>query len=138
MALRVERDLAERGERVVELERLEELAVEVLGAEDGPRAVRRLRRYRDLQDLDNGLWAAGAEAAVHGTTPERVHFHEVGALDAIIDMLGVMAACEELGFDEFYTRPVTLGRGWAEMAHGTFPVPPPAVLRLLEGVPVRD
>jgi pyridinium-3,5-bisthiocarboxylic acid mononucleotide nickel chelatase len=81
---------------------------------------------------------AEAEAAVHGTTPERVHFHEVGALDAIVDILGVMAACRELGLDRFYTRPVTLGRGWADMAHGRFPVPPPAVLRLLEGIQVRD
>jgi pyridinium-3,5-bisthiocarboxylic acid mononucleotide nickel chelatase len=81
---------------------------------------------------------AEAEAAVHGTTPERVHFHEVGALDAIVDILGVMAACRELGVERFYTRPVTLGRGWAEMAHGRFPVPPPAVLRLLEGIAVRD
>jgi pyridinium-3,5-bisthiocarboxylic acid mononucleotide nickel chelatase len=81
---------------------------------------------------------AEAEASVHGTTPEKVHFHEVGALDAIVDILGVMAACQEMGFDRFYTRPITLGRGWAEMAHGSFPVPPPAVLKLLEGLPVRD
>lgn len=81
---------------------------------------------------------AEAEARVHGTTPDRVHFHEVGALDAIVDVLGVVAGCAELGFSEFYTRPVTLGRGWAEMAHGNFPVPPPAVLGLLQGMPVRD
>jgi uncharacterized protein (TIGR00299 family) protein len=81
---------------------------------------------------------AHAEAEVHGTTPERVHFHEVGALDAIVDILGVMAACGELGLERFYTRPVALGRGWAEMAHGRFPVPPPAVLKLLEGVPTAD
>lgn len=81
---------------------------------------------------------AEAEAEVHGTTPERVHFHEVGALDAIVDVLGAVAGCAELGFEEFYTRPVTLGRGWAEMAHGRFPVPPPAVLKLLQGIPVRD
>ena len=81
---------------------------------------------------------AEAEASVHGTTPEKVHFHEVGALDAIVDILGVMAGTRELGFDRFYTRPITLGRGWAEMAHGRFPVPPPAVMKLLEGLPVRD
>ena len=81
---------------------------------------------------------AEAEAEVHGTTPEKVHFHEVGALDAIVDILGVMAGCRELGFERFYTRPVTLGRGWADMAHGRFPVPPPAVMKLLEGLPVRD
>jgi pyridinium-3,5-bisthiocarboxylic acid mononucleotide nickel chelatase len=81
---------------------------------------------------------AEAEAAIHGTTPDRVHFHEVGALDAIVDIVGTMAALEELGVERFYTRPVALGRGWADMAHGRFPVPPPAVLKLLEGLPVRD
>jgi len=81
---------------------------------------------------------ADAEAEVHGTSRERVHFHEVGALDAVIDVLGAVAGCAELGFEEFYTRPVTLGRGWAMMEHGNFPVPPPAVLKLLQGIPVRD
>jgi pyridinium-3,5-bisthiocarboxylic acid mononucleotide nickel chelatase len=81
---------------------------------------------------------ADAEAEVHGTTRERVHFHEVGALDAIVDVLGAMAGMAELGFRDFYTRPVALGRGWAEMEHGTFPVPPPAVLKLLQGIAVRD
>jgi uncharacterized protein (TIGR00299 family) protein len=81
---------------------------------------------------------AEAEAEVHGTTPERVHVHEVGALDAIVDILGVMAACEEMGYSAFYTRPLALGRGWAEMAHGRFPVPPPAVLKLVQGLPVSD
>jgi len=81
---------------------------------------------------------AEAEAEVHGTTRERVHFHEVGALDAIIDVLASVAGAAELGFTEFYTRPVALGRGWVDMAHGNFPVPPPAVLKLLGGIPVRD
>ena len=81
---------------------------------------------------------AEAEAEVHGTTRERVHFHEVGALDAIIDVLASVAGAAELGFTEFYTRPVALGRGWVDMAHGNFPVPPPAVLKLLQGIPVRD
>lgn len=81
---------------------------------------------------------AEAEAAVHGTTPERVHFHEVGALDAIIDVLASAAGVAELGFTEFYTRPVALGRGWVDMEHGHFPVPPPAVLKLMKGIPVRD
>lgn len=81
---------------------------------------------------------AESEAAVHGTTVERVHFHEVGALDAIVDVLAAVAGCYELGATEFYTRPVALGRGWVDMAHGHFPVPPPAVLKLLSGIPVRD
>ncbi|HYH80376.1 MAG TPA: nickel pincer cofactor biosynthesis protein LarC [Longimicrobium sp.] len=81
---------------------------------------------------------AEAEASVHGTTVERVHFHEVGALDAIIDILCAVAGCAELGVTEYYTRPVALGRGWVDMAHGHFPVPPPAVLKLLHGIEVTD
>ncbi|HEX8690985.1 MAG TPA: nickel pincer cofactor biosynthesis protein LarC [Longimicrobium sp.] len=81
---------------------------------------------------------AHAEAEVHGTTPERVHFHEVGALDAIVDILASVAGVAELGVGECYTRPVALGRGWVDMEHGHFPVPPPAVLKLLRGIPVAD
>jgi pyridinium-3,5-bisthiocarboxylic acid mononucleotide nickel chelatase len=81
---------------------------------------------------------AEAEAGVHGTTADRVHFHEVGALDAIVDVLCAVAGSHELGARAFYTRPVALGRGWVDMAHGHYPVPPPAVLKLLEGIPVRD
>lgn len=81
---------------------------------------------------------ADAEAEVHGTTREKVHFHEVGALDAIIDILCAMAGCAELGATQFWTRPVALGRGWVDMAHGHFPVPPPATLKLLRGIEVTD
>jgi uncharacterized protein (TIGR00299 family) protein len=81
---------------------------------------------------------AHAEADVHGTTVERVHFHEVGALDAIVDILCAVAGCAELGVSEYYTRPVALGRGWVDMEHGHFPVPPPAVLKLLRGIEVTD
>ncbi len=76
---------------------------------------------------------AAAEAAVHGTTPERVHFHEVGALDAILDVLCVAAGLDRLGYTSFFTRPVAVGCGWIEIAHGRFPVPAPATLKLLEG-----
>lgn len=78
---------------------------------------------------------AEAEAEVHGTTPEKVHFHEVGALDAILDVLCAMAGVEQLGFEVFYTRPVALGSGWIDIAHGRFPVPAPATLKLLDGLP---
>ena len=81
---------------------------------------------------------AEAEAGVHGTTVEKVHFHEVGALDAILDVLCAMAAIEHLGFEAFFTRPVALGSGWIEIEHGKFPVPAPATLKLLEGIPVAD
>ena len=78
---------------------------------------------------------AVAEAEVHGTTIEKVHFHEVGALDAILDILCAMAGVEALGFTSFYTRPVALGSGWVDIAHGRFPVPAPATLKILEGIP---
>jgi pyridinium-3,5-bisthiocarboxylic acid mononucleotide nickel chelatase len=81
---------------------------------------------------------AEAEASVHGTTPDRVHFHEVGALDAIVDVLCAVAGAHALGARAYYTRPVALGRGWVDMAHGHYPVPPPAVLKLLRGIAVRD
>ena len=79
---------------------------------------------------------AVAEAEVHGTTVEKVHFHEVGALDAILDILCAMAGVEALGFTSFYTRPVAVGSGWVDIAHGRFPVPAPATLKILEGIPV--
>lgn len=78
---------------------------------------------------------AAAEASVHGTSIEKVHFHEVGALDAILDVLGTMAAVEELGYEAFYTRAVGVGSGTVQIDHGRFPVPAPATLRLLEGIP---
>lgn len=78
---------------------------------------------------------AEAEAKVHGTTVEKVHFHEVGALDAILDVLCTMAAIEQLGFSEFCTRPVAVGHGWVDIAHGRFPVPAPATMNLLAGIP---
>lgn len=79
---------------------------------------------------------AKAEAEVHGTTIEKVHFHEVGALDAILDVLCSMAGVEQLGFDDFFTRPVAIGHGWVDIEHGRFPVPAPATLKLLDGIPV--
>jgi pyridinium-3,5-bisthiocarboxylic acid mononucleotide nickel chelatase len=79
---------------------------------------------------------AEAEARIHGTTSERVHFHEVGAMDAILDVLSVMAAVERLGFDDFRTRPVAVGSGWIDIEHGRYPVPAPATLGILRGFPV--
>jgi len=74
---------------------------------------------------------AEAEAAVHGTTVEDVHFHEVGALDAIIDIVGVCAGLHELGIEKLYASGVPLGEGWTMSAHGRIPLPAPATLSLL-------
>jgi uncharacterized protein (TIGR00299 family) protein len=77
---------------------------------------------------------ADAEAKIHGTTRDRVHFHEVGALDAILDVLCAMAGVAELGFEAFYTRPVAMGHGWIDIEHGRFPVPAPATVEILQGI----
>lgn len=77
-----------------------------------------------------------AEAEVHGTTMEKVHFHEVGAIDAILDVVCTMAAVEQLGFQAFYTRPIVVGSGTVDIDHGRYPVPAPATLKILEGLPL--
>ncbi len=79
---------------------------------------------------------AEAEAAVHGTSPEKVHFHEVGAVDSIVDIVGGVIALRWLGASRFAASPLNLGSGTVTMSHGTFPVPPPATARLVQGVPV--
>ena len=78
---------------------------------------------------------AMAEAAVHGTSPDEVHFHEVGALDAIADVVGACAGFVHLAADAVVVSPVAVGSGTVRGAHGTLPVPPPAVARLLVGAP---
>jgi hypothetical protein len=79
---------------------------------------------------------AVAEGRVHRVSPEEVHFHEVGALDALADVVGVVAGFEHLGLTRLFASPVTLGSGSARGAHGVVPIPGPAVLELLAGVPV--
>jgi len=76
-----------------------------------------------------------AEGKVHGVRPEEVHFHEVGALDAIVDIVGSCAALESLNIDEIASGPVAVGVGTISAAHGVLPNPPPAVVNLLETVP---
>lgn len=80
---------------------------------------------------------ADAEAAVHAIDRFEVHFHEVGALDSILDICAIAAAIDHLGVERVYTRSVPVGSGWVDTAHGRLPVPAPAVLKLLQGFPVR-
>ena len=78
---------------------------------------------------------AVVEAAVHKTTIEKIHFHEVGAVDSIVDIVGGVVAIESLKLDRIYSSPLNVGEGFVECAHGYLPVPAPATLKLLKGIP---
>ena len=79
---------------------------------------------------------AEAEAKIHGIDVRKVHFHEVGAMDAIIDVVGACIGFEMLGIEKFACSKIHVGSGFAQMAHGKFPIPPPAVAELLKNAPI--
>jgi len=110
------------------------------------------RPYREVRDLvaASGLEAtqreralavfarlAEAEGQAHGVSPQEVEFHEVGSVDAIVDVVGAVAGLAHLGVERAYVSPLPLGQGRIRAAHGPLPIPGPAVVALLEGRPVR-
>src|SRR5436309_6990294 len=107
------------GRHVGELLRLVELAP----VSDWVRE-RALRAFRLLGE---------AEGRVHGVAAEKVHLHEVGAVDAVLDIVGAIEGFERLGVEAVHHLPVAVGQGWVEAAHGRLPVPAPATAILLEG-----
>lgn len=78
-----------------------------------------------------------AEGRIHGIDPEHVHFHEVGAIDAIGEVVGVALALEALNVDRVVCSPLPMGRGFTDAAHGRLPLPAPATVSLLEGAPIH-
>src|SRR3989441_10771439 len=108
------------GRHVGELVRL----VERCPVSDGVKQ-RALRAFRLIGD---------AEGQVHGVAPEKVHLHEVGAVDAVLDVVGAIEGFEQLGVEAVYAWPVAVGSGWVDAEHGRLPVPAPATAILLEGV----
>ncbi len=77
------------------------------------------------------------EAGIHGSSPEQVHLHELGGVDTIIDVVGTLVGLDALGITRIYASPLPLGRGFTRGAHGRIPLPAPATVALLEGVPVK-
>ncbi|MDH7577411.1 MAG: nickel pincer cofactor biosynthesis protein LarC [Bacillota bacterium] len=86
--------------------------------------------------VEEALWRlARAEAAVHGEEPDEVHFHELGGLDTLVDLAGTLAGLDYLGVQKVAASPLPLGRGSVQTAHGILPLPAPATLNLLQGIP---
>lgn len=81
---------------------------------------------------------ARVEGAIHHTSPEAVHFHEVGAVDSILDIVGAVYGIEKLGITELHVSPLPLGSGLMTSAHGAIPIPAPATMAVLKDVPVFD
>src|SRR5215475_5432796 len=107
---------------------LQELSTIVLGA-DLPKNIQQ-------QGISALHLLAEAESKVHGVPVERIHFHEVGAVDTIVDIVGALVGVEELEIAEVYCSPLPWSRGTVKTEHGILPVPPPAVALLLKGLPV--
>ncbi len=79
---------------------------------------------------------AHVEAKIHNSNPERVHFHEIGGLDSIIDIVGVLIGIKLLGIEAVYASRIPVGKGFVECDHGILPLPAPATLELLKGIPI--
>ena len=102
------------------------------------RLIERSKLHSDIKQCAIGIFSiiAKAEAQVHGIKPEEVHFHEVGATDSIIDIMATAIGCRQLKIDRWRFSPLPLGNGTTQSQHGPIPLPAPATLEILRGVPV--
>ncbi len=112
--------------------------------QEAPRSWRQIHRLIERSKLSASIKAsaidiftrlAQAEAKIHGVAVEHVHFHEVGATDSIVDIVAAAVGVEELGIDKLHFSKIPLGRGIIRSQHGPLPVPGPATLELLKGLP---
>jgi len=108
------------------------------GLEEIRRIISRAKLGESTKRTAIGIFEALAlaEAKIHQVSVDHVHFHEVGAVDAMVDIVCAAVGAEALAVDELLSSPLNLGSGTVRCAHGTFPVPAPATLELLKGVPV--
>ena len=110
------------------------------------RPVSEIHRMMDAATLPSGVAKlaheafdaiANIESEIHGVTPDELHLHEVGSVDAVLDVVGSIWGIERLGIDAIYNTRISLGDGTVNTAHGVLPVPAPATIRLLEGFSVH-
>jgi hypothetical protein len=101
--------------------------------------ITRSRLHPEVKDTGIRIFnhLAQAEGKIHGVAADDVHFHEIGATDSIVDIIAAAIGCRELKSERFYFSQVPLGRGVTSSRHGTLPVPTPATLELLKGIPVQ-
>src|SRR3989338_8338133 len=109
------------------------------------RNINEIKSIIEKSSLDNNIKSkikkiflkiAEAEAKVHNMPVDKVHFHEIGAIDTIIDVAGAVIGLENLGIEKVYCSKINLGSGFVEFSHGKFPVPAPATAEMLKGIPV--
>ena len=105
---------------------------------DIKKLIRSSKLSKEVADLSVAIFKviAEAEGAVHGISPEKVHFHEVGAMDSIIDIIGAAVAINSLGVERITASAVPFGEGWTRTMHGVLPIPAPATAEILKGVPI--
>jgi uncharacterized protein (TIGR00299 family) protein len=101
--------------------------------------ISRSKLHPEAKETGTNIFArlAEVEGKIHGLPAEQVHFHELGATDSVVDIMAAVIGCRELEIDALHFSPIPLGRGLTGSRHGTLPIPAPATLALLKGIPVQ-